>query len=59
MDCASEVVAHMVHTAAHNMDDILAVVLGQDNREFLHKVGTVVARVAVQPVLLVAQAVKV
>jgi hypothetical protein len=59
MDCASEVV-HTAHTvAAHNMDDRLAVVPGQGNREVLHKVSTVVAWVAVQPVLLVAQVVKV
>lgn len=56
MDCVFEV---EVHRVAHNMGHMLAAAPGQDSREASHTVCTVVAMVAVQPVLLVAQAGKV
>jgi len=52
MDCACGVV---VHTVAHNMDHILAVVLGLGSSQVSHKVGTVVAVVAVQSAFHIAQ----
>ncbi len=51
MDCVFEV----VHTAAHNMGHMRAAVPGQDSRGASRTTCTVVAMVAVQPVLLVAQ----
>jgi hypothetical protein len=53
MHCAFYVVVHMV---VRNMDHNMAAVLGQGSSIVLHKVGIVVA---VQPVQLVAQVVKV
>ena len=52
MDYASEA---EVHRAAYNMGHILAAVPSQGSREVWHIVGTVVAMVVVQAVLLVVQ----
>ena len=52
MDYASEVA---VHRTVHNMGHKLAAVQGLGSNQVSHIVGTMVAMVAVQPVLLVAQ----